>query len=145
MSTYLEMRRDLKNGIRTDTNRPKSGDVQKSEGKDTPAKKTSEEAKKPFPKRIKNASKKRQKENRQYTPAKKKFLQQHPVCQVEGCEAPSTDLHHQKGRSGKQLLKVDDFMALCRPHHDQITEHSRQAIAAGNSKTRLGKPKKPTI
>jgi predicted HNH restriction endonuclease len=147
MSTYLEMRRDLKNGIRTDTNRPKSGDVQKSEGKDAPAKKTSQEAKKPVRGKIKRESKKRAKQNRQYKPIQRKFLRENPVCDLKlpGCTGNSTQVHHAAGRENDRLLRVEDFKAACSNCHKIATEHSRQAIAAGNSKTRLGKPKKPTI
>lgn len=106
--------------------------------------KPEEKPKKTFPKPIKQASKKRAKELRQYAPRKKKFLESHPMCEMQltGCTGIATELHHKAGRSGKQLLKVEDFCGACHNCHTKATEHSRQAIVDGNSKTRLGKPQK---
>lgn len=97
---------------------------------------------KKYKKKIKQVSKKRAKENRKYAPRKKKFLEENPSCQMqlEGCTGMATELHHKAGRSGKQLIKVDDFCAACHNCHTKATQHSRQAIADGHSKTRLGKP-----
>lgn len=92
--------------------------------------------------KIKNTSKKRAKQYRQYAPVKRKFLTDHPICQVEGCEAPSSDIHHKAGRSGKQLVKLEDFMAVCRPHHDTFEDQDKAAREAGHKTTRLGKAQK---
>lgn len=93
---------------------------------------------------IRKVSKKRAKEQRQYTPVRKKFLKENPMCQaqLEGCEGKSSELHHMGGRQNGRLLKVEDFRALCGNCHRKITEESRAAIAAGHSKSRLGKPQK---
>lgn len=100
--------------------------------------------KKSFKKPMKKRTKKRAKQERQYTPIRKKFLKEHPVCEIgdEGCTSISTEIHHAGGREGDRLLKLEDFKAVCHNCHTKATEKSREAIAAGHSKTRLGKPDK---
>lgn len=97
--------------------------------------------------KIKRVSKKRAAQERAYKPVRKKFLQQHPTCEagLKDCLGISTEIHHTAGREGERLLKVDDFKALCSNCHRKITDQSRQAIAEGHSKTRLGKPKRGKI
>ena len=111
---------------------PKSPKVAKSPGK------------KP---KLKRMSKKRAKEERQYKPVRKKFLEQHPTCELgyDGCQGQSTEIHHAAGRENGRLLKIDDFKAVCSNCHRIGTDKSRQAIAAGHSKIRLGKPNRGKI
>lgn len=110
--------------------------------KAAPKAKTVSTAKSPIKKRIKKVSKKRAKQNRQYAPVRKKFLQQHSTCEarLDGCEVRSSEIHHTGGRENGRLLKIEDFKALCGSCHRKITDKSREAIASGLSKTRLGKP-----
>jgi hypothetical protein len=131
--TYLQRRLALKNGQIQSTDAPK---VAKSEDKPSGGKKAAKEpdsAKSPPKpskpagkpgkyKRMKTATKKRARQNSKYTKVKKKFLQQNPTCQaqLEGCTGVATDLHHIGGRTGENLLKVEDFAALCRNCHDII-------------------------
>lgn len=93
-------------------------------------------------KKIPHRTKKRAKQERKYTPVRRKFLKDHPVCEipVEGCTHESTELHHAGGREGDGLLREEDFKAACHNCHTKATEHSRRAINDGRSKTRLGKP-----
>jgi hypothetical protein len=152
--SYLERRRDLKNGVKTNTDRGPGGKPVKAEenpsAEAAPPEKAANPPKSPgkksapkkAQKKIRTASKKRQKQNRQYTPVKRKYLADHPFCQVEGCGVPSTDLHHKRGRSGKQLLNLDDFMSVCRAHHDAFEREDKAAREAGHKQTRLGKPQK---
>ena len=114
---YWQKRRDQKNG-----QAPSGGDLPKKDESPAKGTKPGKSPKKPFPKRIKAATKKRAKQNRAYTPLKKKFLIANPTCQanLDGCTIKSTDLHHIGGRKGKDLLKVEDFAALCRNCHDLI-------------------------
>jgi hypothetical protein len=130
--TYLQKRLALKNGQIQSTDSPravKSEDPAPGGGKE--AKKGKPRLAPPttpkglpgkYKKKIKSANKKRAKQNRAYTKVKKKFLVDHPHCQaqLEGCTGQSTDLHHIGGRTGDNLLKVDDFAALCRNCHDII-------------------------
>lgn len=152
MSSYLEYRRKLKLRIKTDATvkgkgpseapKPKTGTspAKKPEGRKSPEKGLSGKNRS----KIKKASKKRAKELREYKPIRNAFLKDHPTCEVKlpGCQGTATQIHHQSGRSGKKLLDVDDFLSACQHCHDIITEESRAAIAAGHSKSRLGKANK---
>lgn len=93
---------------------------------------------------IRKMSKKRAKQERQYRPVRKKFLQDHPTCQLNlpGCQGTATQIHHAAGRENGRLLNIDDFKAACDNCHKIVTEKSRDAIAAGHSKSRLGKSNK---
>jgi hypothetical protein len=130
MSSYLEYRRKLKLGIKTDPPEPgnKANSAPKPKSGGMPPKKPDggKGLKKGVPgknrSRIKTANKKRQKQNRAYTKVKRKFLEENPTCQakLEGCTGQATDLHHIGGRTGENLVKVEDFAALCRNCHDII-------------------------
>lgn len=140
--TYLDYRRALKLGQKPTPESARGGNSPEKPEKgkeDAEPFKPVKKAPRPI---IKKVSKGRAKQNRAYTPIKRKFLQDHPICQVEGCEAPSTDLHHVRGRSGKQLLKVTDFMATCHPHHQEFEIKDKEAREAGYKKSRLGKSQK---
>lgn len=154
-NSYLEYRRALKlgNGSPGSAKQAKSADLAADEEKDAetpgPAK-SPEKAQKSIKKSgakkkgMRKVSKKRAKENRAYTPVKKKFLTENPFCQaqLEGCTGKATDLHHAAGRTGKQLLNVTDFVALCRSCHDKMEADDKAARATGLKKTRLGKANK---
>jgi predicted HNH restriction endonuclease len=122
MSDYLKYRQQLKLGIKpapqAEGKAGKETDGEKGGGKD----KAGKVAKKGGKAKIKTATKKRAKQNRAYTKVKKKFLVDHPTCmaQLDGCTGQSTDLHHIGGRTGENLLKVEDFAALCRNCHNII-------------------------
>lgn len=142
--SYLEYRRALKNGQKPPADAGKGAkraDSPASEEEEVKPVKPVKKAPRPA---IKKVSKERAKQNRKYTPIKKKFLADNPTCEarLDGCTGQSTDLHHAAGRSGKQLLKVDDFIALCRNCHDKMEILDKEARAAGLKKTRLGKPNK---
>jgi 5-methylcytosine-specific restriction endonuclease McrA len=134
--SYLQRRLEMKLGIKTSTDASASAKGAKI---DDPGKKVQTNAKAPTArktpakpskpagkpgkyKRMKTATKKRARQNLKYTKVKKKFLQDHPTCmaQLEGCTGVATDLHHIGGRTGENLLKVEDFAALCRNCHDII-------------------------
>lgn len=128
MSNYLEYRRALKNGTVPQAAGKRPNSPQKEKAGERPAKEPDppKRAEKglsgKYKARIKTATKKRQKQNRAYTKVKKKFLTDNPTCQanLEGCTHVATDLHHIGGRTGENLLKVEDFAALCRNCHDII-------------------------
>lgn len=82
---------------------------------------------------IRKMSKKRAGETKEYQDKRDKYLAIFPICQAKGCGKPSTDLHHRKGRQGKNLTDESFFMALCHDHHEYYTEHSAEAIADGIS------------
>jgi hypothetical protein len=140
MSDYLKYRQQLKLGIKP------APQAQGKAGKETDGEKGGEKVKPAKGRKtpIKKASKKRAKELREYKPVRRSFLKAHPTCEVKlpGCQGKATEIHHQAGREGKKLLDVTDFLSCCRSCHRNITDDSREAIASGHSKTRLGKAQK---
>ena len=77
-------------------------------------------------KRIKQVSKKRQTERREYKKLRDAYLAEHPDCEMK-----------LKGCRGAMLLDVRYFMAACRSCHDWVTEHSAEAIKMGLSLKRV--------
>lgn len=151
-NSYLEYRRALKLGKASPAQgkQAKSADSAADDKKDAeapvPAKsprKGQESIKKPGAKKkgMRKVSKKRAKQERQYRPVRKKFLQEHSTCELNlpGCQGIATQIHHQTGRENGRLLNIDDFRSACGHCHKIVTEKSREAIAAGHSKSRLGK------
>ena len=90
------------------------------------------------------ASKKRAKQNREYSVKRKLFLQAHPYCQwwlemrslpesraLEfGCP-PSNDIHHRAGRIGKLLIEERYWMAVSRAGHLWIHQHPKESESLG--------------
>lgn len=143
---YWQQRRDQKLGKPSPApgKQAKSADRPPDEEKDAEAPaaaKLPEKNPKPKKKAIRKVSKKRAKQERQYRPVRKKFLQEHPVCELNlsGCQGTATQIHHAAGRENSRLLNVDDFRSACDHCHKIVTEKSREAITAGHSKSRLGK------
>lgn len=86
---------------------------------------------------MKRFSKKRARENRKYLALRKKFLEQNPICEFEGCEAEATECHHSEGRIGKRLLDTRKFKALCNYHHRWAELNPVEAKEKGLSGSRL--------
>jgi hypothetical protein len=59
------------------------------------------------------------------------FLALHPWCQVPGCQRPSRDVHHTRGKAGALLLMQDFWRAVCRAHHNWIGDHPAEARSIG--------------
>ena len=146
---YWQQLRDLKLGKPSPApgKQAKSADRPPEEEKDaqgpTPRKSPIKGKKEGFKQKgMRKVSKKRAKQERQYRPIRKKFLQDHPFCELKlpGCAGAATQIHHAEGRENNRLLNIDDFKSCCDNCHGIVTEKSRQAIAAGHSKSRLGKP-----
>jgi len=91
--------------------------------------------KKPY--KIKSASEKRKEALEQYKILRDVYMKDHPICEanLDCCRKKATDLHHPKGR-GIYLNDVSRFMAVCRPCHNWITEHSAESIELGLSERR---------
>ena len=108
-------------------------------------------------KRLAPRSKKREGANREYLRLRKAFLQRHPYCQIwmkrmgltENDKvlwggqyfhrptmtvywAPrSQDIHHTKGRTGKNFLDTSTWMAASRKEHRWVHDHPKEARALG--------------
>ena len=79
---------------------------------------------------------KRQNQLNEYHKLAKEYLEAYPCCEVEGCHLKSVEVHHMGGKENERLLDTDKFFAVCRKHHEEITEHSRKAINDGYSVSR---------
>lgn len=86
---------------------------------------------------IPKVSDKQAKLNRLYAVAARRFKEDHPVCQVDGCPLPTTDVHHKCGRVGANLLDQRTWLAVCRGHHLQIEANPEWAKKNGYSENRL--------
>lgn len=84
-------------------------------------------------------SPKRAKQEKEYSSKRKIFMLDNPICQanISGlCTTYSTDVHHVKGRSGKLLLEVSEWMSVCRACHQWIETHPVEATALGYRKSK---------
>jgi hypothetical protein len=88
-------------------------------------------------KAIKPVSDKRKAQNAEYSVLRKQFLEEHPICQFERCNEPSTQCHHKRGREGPWLTDVTEFMAVCMTHHSWIENNREEAAEKGYLKLRL--------
>lgn len=79
---------------------------------------------------MRRVSKRRAKENKQYTEVRKQYLTEHPRCQV--CSnAKASDIHHRRGRWKSRLTEVAYFIAVCRPCHERIHHNPAWAYEVG--------------
>jgi Rad3-related DNA helicase len=77
---------------------------------------------------IRKQSKAMEKRLVEYHKRKEAFLTS-KYCQL--CCQSATDLHHKKGRLGKNLLDENTWMALCRQHHSWIHQNPKWSYAEG--------------
>jgi len=109
---------------RTNQKNKSNGLLQKKSSKPT--------SKKP----IASRSPKRARQERQYLKIRKDFLYYHPLCQANipnTCKNMSTDVHHKQGRIGELLTDESKFLSVCRPCHDWIEMHPKEAKQLGYS------------
>jgi hypothetical protein len=79
---------------------------------------------------MRRVSPRRAKENKVYSQVRKEYLIQFPRCQV--CEhAPSTEIHHRRGRWKSRLTDTVYFLAVCRGCHDRIHHNPEWAYSTG--------------
>jgi hypothetical protein len=96
--------------------------------------------------KLKQRSKKRVKEEAEYSRLRREFLNEHPKC--EGCLwewynnplfgkaiAPSTEIQH-KALRGKYYLRTDTWAAVCREHGERCTVDNPWAYESGLRLTR---------
>ncbi len=68
--------------------------------------------------RLRPMSRKREREAKIYSAARRAFLDERPRCEV--CvKRKSQDVHHKSGR-GKNYLLEETWLAVCRGCHDEI-------------------------
>lgn len=87
---------------------------------------------------IKPKSKKQAAADRAYSLLRIPFMEKHPMCQaaLPGCQGPSCDVHHKKGR-GKYLLITGTWMAVCRVCHEWIELHPIEATEMGFRESKI--------
>lgn len=101
--------------------------------------------------KLKARSKKKEKQDREYTKLRKEFLRKHPyckVCQDLGISSGIVTIHtigmvnviplsfaatevHHMGRRGKNYLDTSTWLPTCRAHHDFIEKHGDWARQHG--------------
>ena len=88
---------------------------------------------------IQPVSQKRKLENEAYKPLRENFLKDNPKCQCgrEGCIRKSVEIHHTKGRVGKNFLDVSTWKAVARVCHRWAEENPIEAKKIGVSQNRL--------
>lgn len=86
--------------------------------------------------KIKVVTDKRAGELRTFAKQKVEYLDAYMCCEVPECHNRSVDVHHMGTRTNHNLNDWDNFIALCRLHHDQATEDSAWAKSIGISRTR---------
>lgn len=72
-----------------------------------------------------------------YLRKRERFLLENPWC--VRCGAPSTELHHARGRVGTDLLDEDTFRAMCHDCHLYAGANPQEAYAQGWSLRRIGR------
>lgn len=85
--------------------------------------------------RIRKFSKKRAKENKDYSLNRKEFLEENPYCKV--CGKIATTVHHKKGRIGGLLNDKRYFLPACDECHTKIELNPDWAKENGYSESRL--------
>ena len=86
--------------------------------------------------KIPHRSPQRAKEERLYLKLNREFLIEHPSCQAQipgQCTYQSSEVHHKKGRVGKLLTDVTNFLAVCHNCHEWIENHTIEAQELGFS------------
>lgn len=78
----------------------------------------------------------RAKEERLFTARRALFMVEHPGC--ERCGQRATELHHGRGRVGRDLLIEAEWHALCHDCHVWVGDQPLAAITAGLSASRTG-------
>ena len=95
-------------------------------------------------KRIRPVSKRREKLNREYRKLRDEFLRNRhceccPVARPGEPPAMAVDVHHTRGRIGKNLLDVTTWKAVCRKCHNLIHDYPYWARCNGMMLSRLAK------
>jgi len=95
--------------------------------------------KKPY--KIKLVSKRRSKQNNEYTKARSTYLLAHPFCEarIPGCTFQAVEIHHKRGKIEGLLTDPKWFLSVCRSCHDVIEAKGVFAKENGFSVSRLNK------
>lgn len=88
---------------------------------------------------IRHFSVKRERINREYSRKRKEFLKDGDLCEarLEGCSGVAKEIHHRRGRVGKNLLDTGTWLRVCRSCHTQLENAPLMAKEKGLSESRL--------
>lgn len=89
--------------------------------------------------KIKSVSQGRLLALKEYRVLRDAYMRDHKVCEHPDCNAPSTELHHSKGRIGELLTNPFYFKALCHSCHVWTEKNPILAKELGLSVDRLSK------
>lgn len=96
---------------------------------------------KPQPKKlkIKPASTKRAKQNKEYQVVRIQYLIDHPLCEaMVKCKGNrATEIHHAQGRIADLLTDTNNFLSVCRSCHEFIENNPNEAKEMGLSVNRI--------
>lgn len=97
------------------------------------------EASKGFNKPINKVSEAKKEDDKIYATSRKVYLGNHAVCEVKltGCQQKANQIHHRKGRIGKNYIDIHTFLACCDNCHRWIENNVTQAKELGFSIDRL--------
>ena len=79
--------------------------------------------------RLRPVSKKRAKQNKEYSIYRNLYLNNHPAC--ERCGSKATQIHHKRGRFQDRLNEMEFFMSVCHTCHEWIHRNPLEAYAKG--------------
>ena len=90
-------------------------------------------------KKIPLRSPKKQKQDKEYSKLRRKFLTEHDMClaHLPGCSQHSTEVHHRAGKIGDLYLDTSLWLPVCRNCHSIIELHPLLAKEKGFSISRL--------
>ncbi len=82
---------------------------------------------------LRKVSKKRAKQNREYSKLRKEFLALRPYCDIfePCCTRKATDIHHMKHREGNLLLDSAYWLPSCRACHRFLHDNPAYARESG--------------
>lgn len=91
-------------------------------------------------KQVSKVSKKMLLELKIYTPLRRQYLKDNPICKCDrnGCKRKSVDVHHKKGR-GIWLNAVEFWLPIARVCHNWIGDNPKEAMELGLTISRLNK------
>lgn len=74
-----------------------------------------------------------------YKRIRREFLLKNNCCQAHlpGCQLYANQVHHMRGRTGKLLLDISEWLSVCAFCHHEIEMRPEMARALNFSKSRL--------
>lgn len=79
---------------------------------------------------LRKLSGKRRKQTNEYIKARRKYLEEHMVCEM--ClQAEATQIHHKAGRTGERLLKEEWWLAACQNCHSFVHSNPEASMNSG--------------